>query len=200
MKHNNFTEVFLCFILLSLTTGCTHLINMSLQPTALSASDKLPLHVILVLNTDLVDYKYEFHSGGDTTVFPFGPALQDYARHVASVSFQQVDEASSIEKAFANSSADIVLIPRPVKAELGVGWKVQNPVNFIFLMEWTAKDRISQNTVWLKTITAEATDSGANLLTMNEHKHILMQKLFDDLSVKTYESFQKAPEFHGNLH
>ena len=119
-----------------------------------------PLHAALLLNEDLAKYKYEFHASGSTVVFPMGPALRDYARQMAAISFKQADEASDSTTAFANSSADLVLIPRAVKAEFGFGTRLQNPFSFTMVVEWLAKDRASQNTVWLKTITAEAADQG----------------------------------------
>jgi hypothetical protein len=85
-----------------------------------------------------------------------------------------------------------------VKAENSVPvWAWEN-VNFTLVVEWTAKDRASQNTVWLKTITADASEVGGNAFSGKKHQQILMQKLFDDLSVKTHEAFQLSPELRAN--
>jgi hypothetical protein len=195
MKHKNaLFRIFLWVSLLALANGCFDF-RISVRPTDLPTSGKLPLHAVLVLNKDLANYKYEFNNNG--VVYPFGLLLQDYARHVVSASFQQVDEADSSEKAFANSSADIVLIPRPVKVKKSLGMYGFDTNSFTFVVEWIGKDRGSQNTVWLKTITADASET-----TWNDafHPSLLVQKLFDDLSIKTLEAFQKAPELRNNPH
>jgi hypothetical protein len=200
MKHiNSLSIAFLSVSLLALATGCTEMFPISVNPTGLPPGEKAPMHAVLMLNKDLADYQYHFHA----KVYPLGPPLLDYVRHVAGASFQQVDEAPSAEKAFANSSADIVLIPRPVKAALsfkGTGLAPSDMVTFTLVMEWTAKNRASQTTVWLKTITADASEVQGSMSSGKEHQHILMQKLFDDLSIKTREAIQKAPELRGNLH
>ena len=202
-QKSSLAGTFLCASLLTLASGCmTETVKMSIQPTALPPGNTSPRHVALVVNKELTDYKYEVHSGG-TLVFPLGPALEDYVRRMASNSFKQVDEASIPDTAFTNPSADLVLIPRPVKAEFAMGTRYQNPISFTLVIEWLAKDRASQNTVWLKTITAEAADQGASALSaysnsvMEKRRQLLMQKLFDNLSVQTYELIQRAPEL-GN--
>jgi hypothetical protein len=174
------------------------MIPVSVRPTALTADNKLPLHVVLALNKELVGYKHEYNLEGDTWVYAFGPPLRDYARQMVNASFRQVDEASSAEEALTNSSADIVLIPRPVKADQSLGVMAWSKINFTIVVEWTALDRVSKNTIWLKTITADATETEGNLFTGKKHQSILMQKLFDNLSIKTHEAFQNAPELRGS--
>ena len=171
---------------------------MAIKPTVLPAGTKLPLHAALVLSEDLANYKHEFHLMGDTWVYRFGPPLEDYARRVAGDSFRQMDEAPSAEKAFADFSVDLVLIPRAVKADQSQGLLATSKVNFTLVMGWAAKDRAG-NTVWQRTITANASETEGNLFTGKEHQRILMQKLFDDLSIKTHEAFDKAPELRANL-
>jgi len=184
-------RIFLCVSLLALAAGCMDL-NMSIRPTNLPAGDKLPLHAVLVLNQDLPDFKYEFNHNG--VVYPFGTLLQDCARQVVGASFQQVDEVTSSEKAFGNLSADIVLIPRPVKVERHLAMYGWDTNDFTLVVEWVAKDRATQNTVWQRTITADASEKLSDDVW---HPGYLVQKLFDDLSIKTHEAFQKAPELRN---
>ena len=198
MKHKTtLIRSLLCVCLMTLATGCTHMAVISVHPTAMTGDNKLPLHAVLVLNRELIDYKHQYSLEGDTWVFPFGPPLQDYARQTVNASFRQVDEASSADEAFTNPSADIVLIPRPVKADQSLGVMAWSKVNFTLVVEWKALDRANTNTIWLKTITADATETEGNVFTGKKHQRILMQKLFDDLSVKTHEAFQNAPELRG---
>jgi hypothetical protein len=195
MKHKNLLSMtFFCGSLLAFAAGCTHLISIPAKPTTLPTGGKLPLHAVLVLDKDLTGYKYECDAGVDRYLYLFGPLLEAYARHVASASFQQVDEVTSLDNAFANSSADIVLIPSVLDVNRGFGWSKSN---FTFPMEWIAKDRASQRKVWRKRITADVSESlgGAGYqFTGNKHRRIEMQKVIDDLSIKTYDAFQKAPE------
>jgi hypothetical protein len=195
-----FSMTLLCCSLWTLCSGCAHMVPISVQPTALAAGDKLPLTAALVMNKDLLDYKYEFHMMGDTWVYRFGEPLQDYARRLAGASFQRVEETSSTESAFAIPSADIVLVPRPVKADESTGLMAKSKVNLTLVIEWTAKDRATQNTVWLKTITANASEVQGSVFSGHKHQGILMQKLFDDLSAKTREAFQSASELRSPLH
>jgi hypothetical protein len=179
-------------LLLTLASGCTHLRTVSVQPAALPAGQQLPHHVALVLDQGLADYKHEYHEGGDTFIYAFGVPLQDYARQVTVKSFQQMEVVPSVERAAALTSADLILIPRAVKSDVSIPvWGPQDE-NLTFVVSWTAKDRASQNTVWLTTITANAAEkkSKVNL----HHGGKLYQRLFDDLSLKTYNAFQEAPE------
>lgn len=189
-------QVALAFFLLALGSGCAHMVKLTVKPSPLRTGNKLPIHVALVINQDLANYRYNFNFQGDTWVYPFGPPLQNLARNVAEASFQEVDEIPSTSAAFKDSSADIVLVPRAVKAEQSVGVWAWEKVNLTLIMEWTALDRASQNTIWLKTITGDASYSQGNAFTMNHHRRVLIQKLFDDLSVKTQDAFEKAPELH----
>ena len=199
MKHkNSIFRTLLCVCLLALLTGCTHMVPISVRPTAMTGGNKLPLHAVLALNKELSGYKHHYNLEGDTWVYAFGPPLQNYARQVAKASFQQVDEAPSTEEALTNLSADIVLIPRPVKADQSLGVMAWSKINFTLVVEWTALDRVSKNTIWLKTITADTTETEGNVFTGKKHQSILMQRLFDDLSIKTHEAFQNATELRGS--
>jgi hypothetical protein len=185
-------------LLLTFASGCTHLMPVSVQTTTLPTGQVLPHHVALVLNEEYSNYKYEFHAAGDTWVHNFGPALQDYSRNVVGKSFKQMEVVPSEKKAASQTSADLILIPRAVKCDNSIPVWAWEDVNLTLVVEWTAKDRASQNTVWLKTITANASEAGGNMFTQGKHDRILNQKLFDDLSLKTYNAFQEAPELHDS--
>jgi hypothetical protein len=182
----------LAVLVLTLAGGCTHLRTVSVQPAALPSGQLLPHHVALVLGQELADYKHEYNEGGDTFVYAFGVPLQDYARQVAIKSFQQVDVVTSVEKAAALTSADLILIPKAVKSDVSIPVWAKNDENLTFVVSWTAKDRANQNTVWLATITANGTESKWNVNLHGGGK--LYQNLFDDLSLKTFNVFQEAPE------
>jgi hypothetical protein len=113
---------------------------------------------------------------------------------LADASFQQVDVFSTEQEAAAKSTADLVLIPTPVKVDQSMGVTAWSKNNFTLVLKWTARERTSQNIVWLKTIDAEATEKEGNAFTGAKHNRILMQKLFDDLSLKTYDAIKNAPE------
>ncbi|MGO9246672.1 MAG: hypothetical protein ACLPT4_04215 [Verrucomicrobiia bacterium] len=194
MKHKSLlVRTFLCS-LSALATGCSDL-TITVRPTDLPTGDKLPLHAVLV--QDPANFTASIYQLPNGFVYSFGRFLADYEQHVVSASFQQVDYTASLEKAFSNTSADIVLIPRFVKVEKSLGLYMWDTNSFTMVMEWTAKDRASQDTVWLKTITANASKKmGDDAL----HPGPLVQKLFDDLNIKTLEAFQKAPELRRNAH
>jgi hypothetical protein len=192
------TQSLFVVLVLNLAGGCTHLRTVSVQPASLPAGPLLPHHVALVLDQELAAYKHEYHEGGDTFIYSFGVPLQDYARQVASKSFQQVDVVPSVEKAAALTSADLILIPRAVKSDVSIPVSGLSRENLTFVVSWTAKDRATQNTVWLSTITAEATESKWNVNV--HHGGKLYQNLFNDLSSKTYNALQEAPELRGGLH
>jgi hypothetical protein len=191
-----------CGSLLALVSGCAQIrfFDVPVKPTPLPACDKLPLHAVLVLGKDLTDYQYRRSFTGMTWAYRLGPPLQDYARRTASDWFQQVDEARSSEEATARASADIVLTPRPVKLTRTTGLRGNNNATLTFVMQWTAEERASHNTVWLRTVTAEATEFQGTQFTILRHELTRLQKLFDDLSVKTHEAFGKAPELRNIPH
>jgi hypothetical protein len=188
------TQSLFAVVVMSLASGCTHLRQVSIQPTALPAELGLPHHAALVLNQEFANYKHEFSAMGDTWIVSLGPALQDYALSVAGKSFQKIDVVPSEEKAASFTSDDLILIPRAVKSENSMPAWAWDDVNLTLVVEWTAKDHASQNIVWLKTITANASETAGNMFTGGRHSRILSQKLFDDLSLKTYDAFQEAPE------
>jgi hypothetical protein len=183
-------------LVLAMAGGCTHLNTVSVQTAALPAGRLLPHHVALVLDQDLADYKHEYHEGGDTFIYSFGPSLQDYARQIAAKSFQQVDVVSSVDQASALTSVDLILIPRAVKSDVSIPVYGFDNENLTFVVSWSAKDRATQNTVWLTTITANGIESKWNVNLHGGGK--LYQNLFDDLSLKTYNAIQAAPELRGS--
>jgi hypothetical protein len=119
-------------------------------------------------------------------------ALQAYASNVTTKCFQQIDVVASEDKACSLTSDDFILLPRVVKSDTSFG---HHMFNLTLVMEWTAKDRSKQNTIWLKTITANATEKMGSGFTTFKHRRMLFQKVFDDLTPKTYEAFQQANEF-----
>jgi hypothetical protein len=193
-------QIVFVVLALSLTSGCTHLKTVSAQPTALPAGQLLPHHVALVLDQDLANYKNKYSRGEDNFVDALGVPLQDYARQVAAKSFQQVDVVPSVEKAAALASADLILIPQAVKSDISIPVWAWGNDNLTLVVKWTAEDRASQNTVWLRTITANASEPMGSVFSANKNQRILYQKVFDDLSLKTYNAFQTAPELRSSQH
>jgi hypothetical protein len=187
----------LCLPLLALATGCAHMMDVSVQPAPIGPGETLPLRVALAPDKDFDSFKYEFHLMGDTWVYPFGPVLEAYARRVAETCFLSVEKQATAEAAFASSSVDLVLTPRAVKAESSRGVMAWDKTRITLVVEWRARDRATQNTVWLATITAEAEEPGGNAFSHSGHERVLMQKLFDELTVKTVEAIRGATELRG---
>ena len=175
----------------ALSGGCSNVV--SVQQTPLSGGQVLPHRAALALDQEFTGYTYPMALVGGTDMYPMGAALQGYAQNVTSKSFQQVDVVPSAEQGASLNSDDSILIPRVVKCDNSIGkWVpfVEGDISTTLVVEWTAKNRATQNTVWLKTITANGT-AGWN------HKSDMFQKLFDDLNLKTYKAFQEAPELGG---
>jgi hypothetical protein len=202
MNTKNFTNSpnsLASLLLFTLVAGCTHVAPMSVSPTNLPVGERLPLHATLVLSKEFTEFKQQFSTMGDTFIYPLGQPLADYARHVTEASFRQVEIAPTLEQALQNASSDILLIPRAVKADQSLGFMRTDQARFTLVIEWVAKRRADQNTVWIRTITGDASETkGVGF--SGYHQQILMQKLFDDLSLKTQDAFQKAPELRGSTH
>ena len=177
---------------LALACGCTHLRSVTVRQAALPEGAHLPHHVALVLNQELADYKHVYHEGGDTFIYAFGPPLQDYARQVATKSFQQVEVVPSLESAAALPAVDLILIPRPIKSSVSIPVSGLKNEYLTFVVSWTAEERATRNVVWLATITANSEEEKVHVNW--HHGGQLYQRLFDDLSQKTYRAFQDAPE------
>jgi hypothetical protein len=194
------TQSLFAILLLTLASGCgTTFSQVSVQQSALTGGQVLPHRAVLVLNHELADYKHKFVLVGGTDVYPIGDALQAYATNVGSKSFQQIDIASSEGKAASFPSDDLILIPRVIKSDttysvIGFG---HTRFFITLVMEWTVKNRASGNIVWLKTFIGKAsTDAGT--FDVLKQRRILFQNVFDDLSPKTYNAFQEAPELRGS--
>jgi|ERR1022692_1729340 hypothetical protein len=183
-------------LLLTLASGCgTTFSQVPVKPAALAGRQVLPHHVALVLNQELASYQHKFVLVGGTDVYPIGDALQEYALDVTSNSFEKVDVVPAEEKAASLTSDDLILVPRVVKSDTSFG---HGQYTITLVMEWTAKDRASQNTIWLKTLDGTASEEMGSVFTILKHRRILFQKAFDDLSPKTYQAFHEAPEFRGS--
>jgi len=187
-------------LILALASGCTFNMPIAVVPTTLPDGQVFPHHAALMLSQEYTNYTYKFEAMGTTIVHPLGPALANYATNVVSKTFQQVEMVPNGAAAEALTSADLILIPRAVKCDLSVPpWAWDNEI-MTLVVEWTVKNRTSQNTICLKTITANAQEKAGNGHTMKKHDLKLKQKLFDDLSLKTYKAFQEAPELRGSQH
>lgn len=169
--------------------------QVPVQQIHLTGGQVLPHRAALVLNQELADYKHKLYLVGGTEVYPLGSALQDYARSVTGKCFQQVDIVPSEEKAASLISDDLILIPRAVKSDTSFG---HLKFTITLVVEWTAKNRASQKTVWLKTITGNASEEMGSAFTTDKHKLKLFQNVFDDLSPQTYKAFQEAPELRSS--
>ena len=185
------TQSSFAVLVLTLASGCANIVTV--KQTSLTGGQVLPHQVVLVLNQEFTDYKHKMVLVGGTDTYPMGTALQDYARNVTAKSFQQIEVAPSAEQAAPLKADDLILIPGVVKSDNSLSKFipfVPPKITMTLVVEWTAKNRVSQNIVWLKTITANATENC-------NRKGKLFQKLFDDLNLKTYKAFQEAPELRG---
>jgi hypothetical protein len=181
-------------LVLCLASGCSTLIPV--KPTPLNGGQLLPQHVALVLDQEFSNYVHKMVLLGGSDNYPMGVALQDYARNVATSSFQRMEVASSEEQAAALAADDLILIPKVVKSDNSLSKFipfVPPKLTMTLVVEWTAKYRATHNTLWLKTITVTDTD-------VAHHKARLFQQLFDDLSQKTYRAIQDASELRANPH
>ena len=182
-------------LVLTLASGCgVTLSPVKVHQFALTEGQLLPHRAALVLNQELADYTHKFALVGGTDRYPIGAALQEYARNVTTKSFQQIDVVPSEEQAAPLTSDDLILVPRVVKSDTSFGHGL---FTITLVVEWTAKNRASQNTVWLKTITANASEKMGSGFTTMKHRRVLFQKVFDDLSPRTYKAFQEARELRG---
>lgn len=158
-----FAQSLFVVLVVALASGCSHLKAVSVHTTALPDGQLLPHHIALVLDREFADYKHEYHEVGDTFIYPLGGPLQEYATQVAGKSFKQVEVVASLEKAAAMTSADIILIPHAIKSNVSIPvWDSQKET-LTLVVSWTAKDRKTQNTVWLATITANGTESKSGI-------------------------------------
>jgi hypothetical protein len=186
-----FIESLFIVMILSVASGCSFVVHV--RPTRLGGGELLPHHVALVLDQNLASYEHKMVLIGGSDNYPMGEALQGYARNVTTESFHQVEVISTPEAA-VSSSSDIILIPRVIKSDNSLSKFipfVPPKLTMTLVVEWTAKSRTTGNIVWLKTITANATAPARK-------KDELFQRLFDDLSRKTYQAFQESSEFRDN--
>lgn len=182
-----------CLALATLLSACTHMEKVSTKPSAISAGTKIPGRAGLVIDDNLLKYQFEFKMMGDKWVFPFGQSLKDYAKNVSDNCFSSVTVYSS-DKAAAGQGANLILHPKPLKAEQAMGVMAWSDRKFTLQVEWTAKDGLNDRTVWLQTITAEGVNKSGNAFTYKKRQDELFQFLFDDLTTKTVNAIRNSPE------
>ena len=140
-------------IIAAVGTGCTHLYKVEPKMTAVHADTKIQASVALVLDKALEDFHYEYNDMGDTFIFPYGPALKDYARNVTIAVFENVSIVSSPAE-LSGKSADLILHLKGVKAEQKHTALNSRMSQWIIVVEWTARDRTNTKDIWIKTIRA----------------------------------------------
>lgn len=169
------------------TAGCTHTAKIKVVPTQLPAAQaKLPGRAALVLDEEFNSFQYQFKMMGDTFVYPVGPSLNQYARNVVEHAYSRITVVPTAEAAVGH--ADAILVPKALKADQSHGVWAWDDRRFSLIVEWTLKDGQNRNVLWVKPIEGKATETGGNLFTGKSHERKLFQKLFDHLSLKTYEA------------
>jgi len=176
--------------------ACTHLEKVNVKPTPLAAGTKLPARAALVLDDAFTKHQFETKAMGDKWIFPFGPALEEYAKNVSAHCFAKVTTYPS-PGAAAGQDVDIILHPKALKTEQAMGVMAWSDRKFVLQVEWVARDRANKNTVWLQGITGEGVNQAGNMFTGKRNQDILFQRLFDDLSRKTVEAIQNSPELRS---
>ena len=70
------------------------------------------------------------------------------------------------------------LIPRAVKADKSAGVWAASKQDFTLVVEWVAKDRATHNTIWMQTITADASGSMGSAFSYKSIEANWMAKAF----------------------
>lgn len=175
-------------------SSCTTVQEVKVEPSPLGevlGSKPLPVHVALVLDSAFSNYTYRRPTIG-TEVFPFGPSLVEYARHVCGTAFQHVTEVSSAQQVSQNEP--YVLIPRVVGASFEQALSGLSEPEMVLLVEWVLKDRAADKALWLQTVEGKSREPMGTSFTYQKHKRIRHQELFDDLSRNTAAAFASSVE------
>jgi len=175
--------------------SCTHTVSIDYTPTSPgphAETAQLPLDVALVISEEVSGYQYTKKAMGDTTNYVFGPPLVTYARDVTSKTFRSVKEFQSTTA--SRNQASAILIVRPRKADQTSASWAFGEARMSLIVEWTMMDASNQNLLWLHTIEGQAAERAGNMYTYKTHAKVLFQKLFDDLTNKTIDSFRESPE------
>lgn len=180
-------------LLLLLTTGCTQTVKLAIHPPALPEGPKSPRHATLVVSDELKQYRHEFKMGGGTVVYPFGPVLADHAQRIVTHAFTGVRVAPSLDVAL-QESPDLILVPRPGKAEQNMPIWAWDQSEFVLAVQWSAMESGRSEPVWMRTIVAESAQKAGNVFSGKKNERILFQRLFDDLNQKTLSALRDSPE------
>src|ERR1041385_259258 len=104
--------VYSLFLVASLLTGCTHMINPPKQVfSGYTARDRITLKVGLNITEELRKAKWEKHSMGDTWVIPIGKAIVQNAGGLARQTFSDVVDLNDGRSA-QTGSVDAILTPK----------------------------------------------------------------------------------------
>jgi hypothetical protein len=175
-------------------SSCTTVEKINVKPSPLGEAfgrERFPLHVALVLDEGFTNYTYRRPTIG-TEVFPLGPSLAQYARHVCGTAFQSVTAVSNVQQ--VSGKEQCVLIPRVVGASFEQALSGLSEPEMVVIVEWTLKDRAAQTVLWLATVEGKSKEVMGTSFTYQKHKRIRYQKLFDDLSRNTAAAFANSPE------
>ena len=168
--------------------------NVDVKRAALAAIPKSPARIALVLDKSFTEYTHEMNMVGDKYVSPLGPALREYARNVTENRFGQVSVHASPEDAAGKVEA--ILIPKVAKFDESYGLWAGSPHNVVMIVEWSLKDRDNQRELWLDSIDARAEGKMGNVFSYKRNHRDLMQRLFEDLSIKTQKAFEHSGEIN----
>lgn len=176
--------------ILYFSTGCVETRQIDANPIALmpiAVNSKLPLTAGLVVDKTLKEYKLTHQLVGGSAQFPIGKQLAFYAEDVARNLFKQVTVFDSPQAAM--NKVDVILAPNPTRSALFI----INPISVLLVIEWTVKDRVNQQTLWLTSIECQANET-AGTFSHEESLEKAFQRCFDELSQKTFTAFSKSPE------
>lgn len=193
MKAKLFALLSTGLLLLALTTGCTHVRKTEFaNPVLNSGTPPIPARVALVISPEVGEFHHKYNMMGDTWDYPFGSPLLQYVRHVAGNAFAGVKEFPTT--AAAANQADAVLVVDSPKAEHTMPMLAWQKRAFVLRLNWTVNDRSGQSPLWLKTMEGQGEHTVGNAFTGSSNEKKLIQALFTDLSMKTYEALTSSPE------
>lgn len=141
-------------------SGC-HYINTNVTASSFpstGAGSPIPQDVTLVLDDKFVTYDHQFHRGGDAWHYPIGPALEAYAKAVASRHFKTVTASKGGTPASAASS--LTLTPTVKRVDVTLFATIFDSQQMTIDVEWTLRKSGLDAPLWISTFEGNG-DGGA---------------------------------------
>lgn len=171
-------------ILLWALTGCTHLYEQPIHDISLNpTTNKVGLHVKLILTEEFRNAKWQRESMGDTWIIPIGGNLVHHSVQLMKNVFTHPMFPDDPMEG-KNPAAEYFMTPKLVQFDRALGVSAFSENKTSISVEWNLSNP-AKETVWVETVQGIGLGTAGNLFTHEEHKRKNLKMALQELFEKT---------------